>query len=217
MKKLLTGLLVLVMLFLANEVSAQVTGEEKPKILVAINVRSPDFIVRKQEFKIVYAQMQNNHIPLLNYDFKAALTDELILKLNEDTRYQWQLAAESDGIEVQKLMDDKKLKPPTKEGFKYLLMVDVTEYGAVLNWLHKVSYIAANLRLVDPATGKKIWSQSKGDDPGREYHRLPRVKLPKPIAELQTNNQAELKEIVNQTIEKFCQQAPAELRKKNFK
>lgn len=59
---------------------------QQPAAVVAVQLQSPDFRVIEMKYLFFLNKTEVKKIPLIDYDFKAALADELMNALAEDTR-----------------------------------------------------------------------------------------------------------------------------------
>jgi hypothetical protein len=176
-------------------------GSAAAKTVVAVHLQSPDFTVRELKYRVFYNKGEVKKVPLTDYDFKAAFTDELMNALAEDKRMEWRLQSSGENIDVVGLIE-KKVAPPQLEADR-LLLVAIQEYGAFLASLASDKfYIAAKFKLVDRATGKKIWEK-------KIYERMD---LDGKISDMQADNQKGLKEGINKVLEKVCSKIVTEIR-----
>lgn len=167
--------------------------------LVSIHLQSPDFLVRDMKYRVFYLKQEQKTIPLQDYDFGAALTDELVNVLAEDKRSTWRAPGAEEKLLLAPYFDAKKRQgaPPSVKA-DHLLLVDVEEYGGFVTQLGKDKfYIIARLRLLDASTGREIWGKG---------HMRERIDLPGKISELEADNQKGLKEGMNQVLEQFSRQ-----------
>lgn len=213
---LLGALVLIAFVSPALQVAAdQATSSTKPKTVVAIQVRGDDFLVTHVTLRVLLPQFKNDHIPLIGFDFKASLSDELMNALTKDARMDWRLASAEDGISVQELFDNKKSRAPSSLTADRLLLVDIAQYGAITRPIgSNFCYVAARMKLIEKATGKKLWEKS--EDIAYDYRQSVKINLDKKVEELQADNQKGLKEILNQIIEKFCQKRAKDLQEKNL-
>ncbi len=173
-----------------------------PNAVVAIYLQSPDFTVRELKYRVFYNKGEVKRIPLTGYDFKAAFTDELMNALAEEKRVTWRQQSADEVIDVVGLLDGK-VSPPKLEADR-LLLVNIAEYGAFLADLAADKfYISARFKLVERATGKKLW----------EKKLFERIDLEGKIADMQADNQKGLKEGINKVLEKVCVKIVAEMQK----
>jgi hypothetical protein len=192
----------------------QATSSTKPKTVVVIQVRSDDFLATHVKLLVLIPQFKADHIPLIDFDFKASLSDELMNALAQDTRMDWRLATEEEDVNVGYMFDNKKAPIPPSLTADRLLLVDVAQYGAILRPLSSFCYIAARMKLIEKATGKKLWEKS--EDIEYDYSDSVKIKLDKKLEELQADKQRGLKEILNRVIEKFCQSRAKAIRDKKI-
>ncbi|MGH9834424.1 MAG: hypothetical protein ACREBD_16840 [Blastocatellia bacterium] len=173
-----------------------------PNAVVAVYLQTPDFTVREMKYRVFYNKGEVKRVPLTGYDFKAAFTDELMNALAEEKRMAWRQQSASEVIDVVGLLDGK-VSPPKLEADR-LLLVNIGEYGAFLADLAADKfYIMARFKLVERATGKKIW----------EKKLFERIDLEGKIADMQADNQKGLKEGINKVLEKVCAKIVAEMQK----
>ena len=129
-----------------------------PNAVVAVHLQSPDFTVRELKYRVFYNKGEVKHVPLTGYDFKAAFTDELMNALAAEKRLAWRQPSANEVIDVVGLLGGK-VSPPQLEADR-LLLVNIAEYGA---WLADLAadkfYMMAQFKLVERATGKKLWEK----------------------------------------------------------
>ena len=184
------------------ENNAPIVSPSAPSAVVAVLLRSPDFTVREMKYRVFFNKGEVKRIPLNDYDFKAAFTDELMNALSEDKRLEWRLQGSAEVIDVAGIWD-RKVSSSHVEADR-ILLVDVQEYGAFLASLAADKfYMLARFKLVERASGKKIWEK-------RLYER---IDLDGKIADMQADNQKGLKEGLNKVLEKLCAKIVAEMRK----
>lgn len=173
-----------------------------PTAVVSVYLQAPDFTVRELKYRVFYNKGEVKRIPLTDYDFKAAFTDELLTALAEDSRLQWRQQSREETVDVVGLWDGK-VAPPQIAADR-LLLVNIQEYGAFLASLAADKfYLAARFKLLDRATGRKLWEK-------KIYER---IDLDGKIADMQAENQKGLKEGINNVLEKVCAKIVADLRK----
>ncbi len=174
---------------------------QQPTAVVAVGVRSPDLTVKEMRYRVFYNRTEVKKIPFLDYDFKAALGDELLNALAEDTRMKW-LPQPGDGaIDVFAVMK-KKARLPELEADRVLL-VGVEDFGAFLADLAADKfYLQAKFQLIDRATGKKLWEKKLFVTEG----------LDGKLKDLQADNQKELKVGINKVLERVTRKMVADLR-----
>lgn len=187
--------------FVATRTTGRSIATPVPSVVVAINLQNPDFTVREMKYRVFYNKGEVKRIPMTDYDFKAAFTDELLSALTQDKRMEWRIQSKDEAIDVTAIM--KKKGSPPKIGADRILLVEIVEYGAFLADLAADKfYISATFRLVEQATGRKLWEK-------RLYER---IDLQGKVAELQADNQKGLKEGVNKVLEKVCAKIGEEMR-----
>ncbi len=204
--RILFPLLLTISLFLVPEFRPQAVNAlspiAAPNAVVAVYLQSPDFTVREMKYRVFYNKGEVKRIPLTGYDFKASFTDELMNALAEEKRLAWRQQSASEMIDVVGLLDGK-VSPPKLEADR-LLLVNIAEYGAFLADLAADKfYIMARFKLVERATGKKIWEKKLYE----------RIDLEGKIADMQADNQKGLKEGINKVLEKVCVKIVAEMQK----
>ncbi|MCI0490936.1 MAG: hypothetical protein L0229_30460 [Blastocatellia bacterium] len=173
-----------------------------PSAVVAVYLQSPDFTVRELKYRVFYNKGEVKRIPLTDYDFKAAFTDELMNALAEEKRLEWREQSADETIDVVGLYNRKVSMPQIQAD--RLLLVNIQEYGAFLASLAADKfYIMARFKLIDRASGKKLWEKKLYE----------RIDLDGKIADMQADNQKGLKEGINKVLEKVCAKIVAEMRK----
>jgi hypothetical protein len=166
-----------------------------------VYLQSPDFTLREFKYRVLYNKSEVKRIPLADYDFKAAFTEELLTALSEDKRIVWRKQSANEVIDVPALWD-RKVSPPQLEA-DTLLLVNIQEYGAFTASLAQDKfYMMARFKLVERATGKKLW----------EKKLFEKIDLDGNVAELQADNQKGLKIGINKVLEKLCGKLAAEIR-----
>lgn len=180
-------------------------GQTAPKTVVAVNAANPSFTVRELKYRVFYNKGEVKHIPLNDYDFKAAFTDELMNALADDKRMEWRVQTNDEQIDVPMLIKGKG-QPPAVNADR-ILAVNIVEYGAFLASLAPDKfYVLVEFRLIDRATNKKLWKK-------RFYER---TDFNGKLTEMQADNQKGLKEGINKILEKLCPKIVAELRTKSL-
>jgi hypothetical protein len=189
-------LMLVALCLMAFEVAAQ-----QPTTVVAVGLKSPDFTVRELRYRVFYNKAEIKRIPLLDYDFKAALGDELLNALAEDTRMKWRAQSENEAIDVFAVQKQKAQLPPLEAD--RVLLVGVEEFGAFLADLTPDKfYLTVKFKLIDRASGKKFWEKKltvSGDLEGK-------------WKDLQADNQKGLKIGVNKVLERVTRKMVADLR-----
>jgi hypothetical protein len=177
------------------------TAYSASSAVIAVYLQSPDFTLREFKYRVLYNKSEVKRIPLADYDFKAAFTDELLTALSEDKRIVWRKQSANEVIDVPALWD-RKVSPPQLEA-DTLLLVNIQEYGAFTASLAQDKfYMMARFKLVERATGKKLW----------EKKLFEKIDLDGNVAELQADNQKGLKVGINKVLEKLCGKLAAEIR-----
>jgi len=198
--------LVLALVALGAGTTAPVAAGETPKAVITVKLESPEFLVNIMKYRVLFLKTERKFIPLSGYDFGAALADELLNVLAEDSRLEWRLTTEADGLDAGKLWNDStRRRLELADGAKAVLLVDVIEYGAFVTDLGKDKFfVHAGLKLVDTSTGKRIWQKK---------HFLRRSDLEGKLDALQADEQKGLKLGINAALEEFCRETAAELKK----
>ena len=180
-------------------IGGAMAGAQQPATVVAVQLQSPDFSVIEMKYRVFFNKTEVKKIPLMDYDFKAALTDELMNALVEDTRMKWAPAAEV--IDVFAVQKKKSALPPLSAD--RVLLVGVEDFGAFLADLAADKfYIRAKFKLIDRATGKKLWEKTlfeREDFDGK-------------LKDMQADNQKGLKVGINKVLEKITRKVVADLR-----
>ncbi len=173
-----------------------------PKTVVAVHLVNPDFTVMQLKYRVFFNKAEVKRIPLNDYDFKAAFTDEFMNALAEDKRMEWRTQTSDEQIDVPTLLKGKG-SPPSVNAER-ILAVGINEYGAFLADLAADKfYVSAQFRLIDRATGKKLWKKTVFE----------RIDFDGKISEMQADNQKGLKEGINRILEKLCPKIAAEIRR----
>lgn len=202
MTRVLTTILIALTIVPPATVNSLPPSSSPPSAVVAVSLDVPEFTVRELKYRVFYNKGEVKRIPLEGYDFKAALSDELLNALAEDRRQSLRMAAIGEAIDVTGLWN-KKVRPPAIEADR-ILIVRVWEYGAFLASLGPDKfYIYVGFRLIDGRTGKKIWEKKMYE----------RIDLDGKIADLQADSQRGLKEGINKVLEKVCAKVATEYRK----
>jgi hypothetical protein len=178
----------------------------KPKVLVVVQLREPDFTILEMKYRVFYNKGETKKIPLTDYDFKVAFTDELLNALTEDSRAEWIEATGEEGIDVVKVWD-KKATVPAGVAADRLLLVDIVQYGALVADLAADKFtLHIRMRLTDKTGRQTLWEKGWFE----------RNDLPGKVADLQADNQKGLKEGINQLVEEICQKIRLEIKKARF-
>lgn len=176
------------------------TAQSTPRTVVAVNLEAAEFTVRELKYRVFFNKAEMKRIPLTDYDFRAAFTDELLNALAADGRMSWRASSAGENINVPLVM--KKKVPPPPLDAERILLVNIREYGAFLADLAKDKfYIVAQMKLIDRATGKKLW----------DYNVNERIDLDGKVSEMQADNQRGLKEGINKVLEKVCRKVAEDL------
>lgn len=174
---------------------------QQPTTVVVVGLKSPDLTVMEMRYRVFYNRTEVKKIPLLDYDFKAALADELLNALAEDTRMQWRAQSGNEAIDVFAVQKKKAQLPPLEAD--RVLLVGVEDFGAYLADLAADKfYLNVKFKLIDRATGKKLWEKklSVTED------------LDGKLKDLQADNQKALKAGVNKVLERVTRKMVADLR-----
>ena len=127
---------------------------QQPVTVVAVQLKSPDFTVMELKYRVFWNKAEVKKIPLLDYDFKAALSEELLNALAEDTRMKWRLPLATETIDVFGVRKKKAQLPPL--GSNRVLLVGVEDFGAFLADLSRDKfYLLAKFRLIRPRDREK--------------------------------------------------------------
>jgi len=190
-------LIVLALCFMGFDIATA----QQPVTVVAVGVRSPDLTVKEMKYRVFYNKTEVKKIPLLDYDFKAALGDELLNALAEDMRMEWRALPATETIDVFAVQKQKAALPPLEAD--RVLLVGVEDFGAFLADLAADKfYLEAKFKLIDRATGKKLW----------EKKLLVTEDLDGKLKDLQADNQKALKIGVNKVLERVMRKMVADLR-----
>lgn len=174
---------------------------QPPVTVVAVGLKSPDFTVKQMKYRVFANVTEVKKIPLLDYDFKSALGDELLNALAEDTRMKWRPLAETESIDVFAIQKNKAQLPPLEAD--RVLLVGVEDFGALLYDLAADKfYLEAKFKLIERASGKKLWEKKLFVTEG----------LDGKLKELQADNQKTLKIGVNKVLERIVRKIMADLR-----
>lgn len=174
---------------------------QQPTTVVAVALKSPDLTVMEMRYRVFYNRTEVKKIPLLDYDFKAALSDELMNALAEDTRMQWRAQSGNEAIDVFAVQKKKAQLPPLEAD--RVLLVGVEDFGASLADLAADKfYLNAKFKLIDRTTGKKLW----------EKKLFVTEDLDGKLKDLQADNQKALKVGINKVLERVTRKMVADLR-----
>lgn len=165
--------------------------------IVAVNLRDPDFRIWNIKFRMFYNKQETEAIPLKDYDFKAAVADELVTTLASDTRAQWRLPQGDEMLYLASYFDEKTSQGSLPASVKAdrLLLVDVSQYAL---WTHSSAHrliVLSEVRLIDRATNGILWKK-------KVTRKLEGYKRRKE-EELLADNQKLLKELLNKLIEEY--------------
>ena len=181
--------------------AGSISPAQAPQTLVAVQLQSPDFTVIEMKYRVFFNKGELKKIPLVDYDFKAAFTDELMNALAEDGRMKWRLPSDKETMDVFAVLK-KKAQLPAVESDRVLL-VGVQDFGALLADLAADKfYILAQFKLVDRATGKKLWEK-------KVYER---TDFDGKLKDMQADNQKGLKVGINKVLEKVTRKVIADMR-----
>ena len=174
---------------------------QQPTAMVAVGLKSPDLTVKEMKYRVFYNKAEVKKITLLDYDFRAALGDELLNALAEDTRMKWLPQAGAETIDVLAVQKNKARLPPLEAD--RVLLVGVEDFGAFLADLAADKFfLQVKFKLIDRATGKKLW----------EKKLLVTEDLDGKLKDLQADNQKGLKLGVNKVLERVTRKIVADLR-----
>ena len=174
---------------------------DAPQTVVAVQLQSPDFTVFEMKYRVFFNKSEIKKIPLIDYDFKGAFTDELMNALAEDARMKWRLPADGENMDVFLVLKKKAQLPPL--GADRVLLVGVQDFGALLADLASDKfYILAQFKLIDRATGKKLWEK-------KVYER---TDFDGKLKDMQADNQKGLKVGINKVLEKVTRKVVADMR-----
>jgi hypothetical protein len=174
---------------------------QQPTAVIAVGLKSPDFTVRELKYRVFYNKAEVKKLSLLDYDFKAALGDELLNALAEDTRMKWRTQSGQEAIDVIAVQKKKAQLPPLEAD--RVLLVGVEEFGAfIFDLVPDKFYLHVKFKLIDRATGKKLWEKSL----------FVREDLDGKLKELEADNQKGLKIGVNKVLERITRKMAADLR-----
>lgn len=185
----------------------QTGASSSPTVAVVINLRSSDLTVIDHKYRVFFNKFEKKTLPIQGYDLRSAITDEVMLRLSEDKRYQWRLATADEQLDAAKLADDKLRTPAMTAGAKAdrVLVVDVWGFGAWITGLAADRMDAGfDFVMLDRTSGRKLWKQRV----------IERVKFSGDLQKLQADNQKELKEGVNKLIEQVCQKMKTKIAEK---
>ena len=180
--------------------------QQPPATLIGVHLVTPDFMVFDLKYRVFYNKSERKTIPLKDYDFARALTDELANALSDDkTAFRAPTAEESlflasyfdpKGKKIQFKKTEGSLPPSVKAD--RLLLVSVMQYGAMRMDLGPDKFdIQATLWLLDRNTGQQLWKKGM-------FERIP---LTGKLDALQADNQKGLKQGLNDVLEKFARRA----------
>lgn len=182
-------------------VAAGTAAAQQPTAMVAVGLKSPEMTVKEMKYRVFYNKAEVKKISLLDYDFRAALGDELLNALAEDTRMKWLPQSGTEAIDVFAVQKNKAPLPPLEAD--RVLLVGVEEFGAFLADLAADQfYLQAKFKLVDRATGRKLW----------EKKLIVTEDLDGKLKDLQADNQKGLKLGVNRVLERVTRKMVADLR-----
>lgn len=174
---------------------------QQPTAVVVVGLKSPELTVKELKYRVFYNKAEVKKISLLDYDFKAALGDELLTALAEDTRMKWLPQSGTEAIDVFAVQKNKARLPPLEAD--RVLLVGVEDFGAFLADLAADKfYLQAKFKLIDRATGKKLW----------EKKLFVTEDLDGKLKDLQADNQKGLKLGVNKVLERVTRKIVADLR-----
>ncbi len=174
--------------------------DQQPATVVAVQLQSPDFSVIEMKYRVFFNKTEVKKIPLIDYDFKAALTDELMNALAEDARTKWRLPSTNETIDVFAVQKKKASLPPLEAD--RVLLVGVQDFGALLADLASDKfYIVAKFKLVD-RSGRKLWEKNINE----------RTDFDGKLQDMQAENQKGLKVGINKVLERVTRKVVADMR-----
>jgi hypothetical protein len=177
---------------------------QQPATVVAVQLQSPDFSVIEMKYRVFFNKTEVKKIPLIDYGFKAALTDELMNALAEDARMKWRLPSTNETIDVFAVQKKKASLPPLEAD--RVLLVGVQDFGALLADLASDKfYMVAKFKLVDRA-GRKLWEKTVNE----------RTDFDGKLQDMQAENQKGLKMGINKVLEKVTRKVVADMRLARF-
>lgn len=184
-----------------------------PKTVIAIQVQKTDFVFWGG--KTIFSG--EKYVPLNDFDFLAAFTDELLTQFAQDKRMQWRIAKLEDKINVREIWDGKRRAPESLDADR-ILLGDFYGFGALANLAFGMKdkfYIYGELRLIDRRTGKKLWSASSGE-PLKHMSNVYIVRQERLSKVPAADQQKALKEGTNQIIEAFAKKRADDLKAKKL-
>jgi hypothetical protein len=174
---------------------------QQPVTVVAVGLESNEFTVLELKYRVLFHKAEAKKISLLDYDFRAALSDELLNALAEDTRMKWRVPSGTEVIDVLAVQKKKAQLPPLEAD--RVLLVFVEDFGATLiDFAPDEFYLNAKFKLIDRATGKKLWEKKLQVTQG----------LDGKLKDLQADNQKGLKIGINKVLERVTRKMVAALR-----
>jgi hypothetical protein len=172
----------------------QATPERMPTIIVAVHMPTSDLMVTDLKFRVLFNKEELKAIPLVDFDFAANLSDELVSVLAKDRRAQWRMANSGETKALAPLFEPvgwkaKTFPLPTPEADRVFLVR--AAYGAFLRPLSKRIWVKLELRLAERESGKVLWRNTLSEDSS----------LPDTLEDIQADNQKVLKEHLNKLME----------------
>lgn len=188
----------------AGSPDTSLVAVQQPATVVAVQLQSPDFSVIEMKYRVFFNKTELKKIPLIDYDFKAALMDELMNALAEDSRMKWRLPSANETIDVFAVQKKKASLPPLEAD--RVLLVGVQDFGALLADLASDKfYMVAKFKLVD-RSGRKLWEKNINE----------RTDFDGKLQEMQAENQKGLKIGINRVLEKVTRKVVADMRLARF-
>lgn len=186
--------------------------DARAKVVVVTRLVESDFIARSG------IRMRKRGIPMIDYDFTQAFTQELMSRLAADKRAQYRLAAPDDAVPTlppavgKSLLPGKVYKQSVPAGLDAvrILRVDIESVGSQSALGANFYSITGTMVMLNRA-GKVVWSQR--DHVGNAIT----VRVSGSIEEHQADGQRAMKENIDKIIERYCSRKADKLIAKHFK
>lgn len=164
-----------------------------PRVVVVTKLRSPDFVMRKSGL----LSGQKQVVPLVDYDFAAALTAEVVGVLSENKRATWRVATTEEEPLLSPAFTGKDIPGlPESVAADRVLAIYVVEYGGWSYPMHGKKFIlSATILYYERASGRKRWVKG--------YYE--RIDMRGSLEKAEEDSQKGMKEALNKLIEKFAE------------
>jgi hypothetical protein len=189
---------------------------EQAKVVVVVNLQEKDFV------SMTGIRMRRRMIPLVDFDFKAAFTQELMDRLAADKRMQYRLAKPEDNIPPLPPSRDHYALPakvykstiPANLDANLVLQVQIDAVGATTA-LGLTNYLIEGTMVMLNRQGKALWFQTNYVGDSSTFPDW-QIGVEGSVDDHQSDNQKLMKENINKIIEKYCASKTKKILNKEF-